>query len=344
MVELFKILIETPEKLRKVGIFLIKQTLNVIFAAKLYTLWIGKFDIINIKDFAAWSEYFLSGRVLICVLMYFVSEIFLFQILSGITDGLMRLFYWLAVKKFTFGRTRDEKDYVLKVLSWFHLVSINEKTKKVEAGKNTNEFYEFVEAFNQKDSKQEITSIKNSLVQDLVHTFFVFVFLYYSFINIKPCNKSINTIIGAGCIILPLLYTGASVLLDFLHKNSKDLLFGIQGLKFEKLIYDTLREIGVYPIDIDEPSKKGYEKVIYHNNKEYILKFAYGKRPLFEFQIEYYRDLFLKEEKGMVLISSRDLTKNAQDLADEFKRSLLVITFKTEDDLVMKLEEFFKEK
>jgi hypothetical protein len=63
MVELFKILIETPEKLRKVGIFLIKQTLNVIFAAKLYTLWIGKFDIINIKDFAAWSEYFLSGRV-----------------------------------------------------------------------------------------------------------------------------------------------------------------------------------------------------------------------------------------------------------------------------------------
>lgn len=344
MFEVFKILIEAPEKLRKFGIFFIKQMLNTIFAAKLYVLWIGKFDLINIKDFSAWSEYFLSGRVLICILIYFISEIFLFQILSSITDGLMRLFYWLAVKKVTFGRTRDEKDYVMKVLSWFHLVSINDKTKKIEAGKNTNEFYDFVEVFNQKDSKKEISSIKNSLVQDIVHTFFIFVFLYYSFIDIKPCNKAINAIIGAGCIIIPLLYVGASVLLDFLQKNSKDLIFGIQGLKFEKLIYDTLREIGVYPIDVDEPNKKGYEKVIYHSNKEYILKFVYTKRLLSEFYIEHYKDLFLKEEKGIVLISNCELTKNARDLANEFKRSLLVITFKDEDDLVMKLEEFFKEK
>lgn len=256
----------------------------------------------------------------------------------------MRLFSWLLAKTFSFGKTREEKDFIMKVLSWFQLVSIDDKTKRIRAGKNTNEFYEFIEVFNQKETKKEISSIKNSLVQDLVHTFFVFVFLYYSYIKVETTNNFINVIIVLGCILIPILFIGASALLDFLHKNSKDLLFGIQGLKFEKLIYDALREIGVYPMDADNPSEKGYEKYIFHKNKEYILQFDYGKRPLSEFMVEYYRDKFIKAEKGMILISNKELTKNSKELAEELKKSLLVITFNNEEDLILKLEEYFKEK
>jgi hypothetical protein len=52
----------------------------------------------------------------------------------------------------------------------------------------------------------------------------------------------------------------------------------------------------------------------------------------------------LKAEKGMIFITNNELTRNAQDLADEFKKSLLVITFKDEADLIVKLEEYFKAK
>jgi hypothetical protein len=60
--------------------------------------------------------------------------------------------------------------------------------------------------------------------------------------------------------------------------------------------------------------------------------------------VEYYRDLFLKEQKGMVIITNQPLTVNARQVAEEHRNSLIIIEFESEADLTEKLAEKFKEK
>jgi hypothetical protein len=147
-----------------------------------------------------------------------------------------------------------------------------------------------------------------------------------------------------GCIFLPILYLAVCGVIDFMDRNAGNLIYVIRGIKFENFIYDVLKENGIYPADVTDPKEKRYKKLIYLNQKEYILKFHYGKRPVSEFMIQAMRDIFIKEEKRMIFITNVELTQNAIDIADEHKNSLLVITFKDESDLVLALERCFKDK
>ncbi len=339
MIEIIKILLEQPERLRKFGLFVIKCFLNIIFASKIYIWTFGNYYLINIADFQAWTEFILSGRILICILFYITSEFLLFFLLPIISTAPLD---WIAGTIYSGKPDRNEGKLVRWLLKIGKVISIDEKTKKVSAGKNTEQFQEFVALFEDKESKKEIISLKNSLLNEILHTYFVFLVLYVFVIKIH--SPVVNGIVIAGCIILPLFYWEVCLFIEYMNKNSKNLLYGLKGLKFEKLIYDIFRDIGVYPMDVDKPQEKGYLKSIFHNKKEYILEFQYGKRPVSEFTIGYCRDKFLKAEKGMIFITNNELTRNAQDLADEFKKSLLVITFKDEADLIVKLEEYFKAK
>ncbi|MEK6615783.1 MAG: hypothetical protein AABZ32_06695, partial [Bacteroidota bacterium] len=331
MIEIIKILIEEPERLRKFGLFIIKAVLNIIFASTIYVWIFGEYSLFNTSDFKAWSEFILSGRILICILLYVASEFLLFSLLSIISTAPL---YWLASKIYSDKPDRSERDFVRWILRITNVISFDKKTNKVSAGKNTDGFFEFVSLFEEKESKKEISSLKNSLLNEILHTYFVFVVIYFFVLDITHA-KAINYIIIAGCIILPGIYLEICWLIEYMNKNAKDMIYGLKGLKFEQLIYDILRDIGVYPIDVDNPKEKGYLKYIFHNNKEYILQFQYGKRPVSEFIIEIYRDKFINAGKGMILIANNELTRNAQVLANEHKKSLLVIIFRDEADLIL---------
>ena len=340
MLEIVKILLEEPERFRKFGLFIIKSFLNLIIASELY-IWIcGTYTLIDITDFSAWSEFVLSGRVLICILLFITSEFLIFSLLPIISTGPLD---WIAGKLYSGNPDRSVRKFIMWVFKVTKVVSVDDTTKKLSTGKNTDSFYEFLKEYEEKESKKEIASLKNSLLNEILHSYFVFIVLYF-FVLDFPHYKAINVIVITGCIILPLFYFEVCWLIEYMNRNAKDLLYGLKGLKFEKLIYDILRDIGVYPLDVDNPKEKGYFKYIFHNNKEYILQFQYGKRPVSEFLIEMYRDKFIKAEKGMILITNNELTRNARDLAEEYNKSLLVITFRDEADLIIKLEEYFKEK
>lgn len=342
MIEFFKLLIEEPEKRKKLLLFSIRLVLNIIFASHLYTWAIGKYSIINIIDVYAWIEFVKSGRVLICVLLYFTSDKILFGFFEIFTVGLLHFLSKKVVVKFYFGR--DEKSIIFRVLNMFELITFDKKTNKIKAGKNTDEFYEVIESFTKQETKKEIKSIKNSLVSDLVHTFFVFVFLFYLFINIETQNSFINWIIILCCIFLPVIYIIASKLFDFLHANAKDILQTLHSFKIEKLINDTLKDMSIYISEVENPKELGYEKTIYHGGQELIILYNYGKLLLNNISTEHVQKLYAKTNKKMILISNKELSRNASIQAEGCKEILTIIVFGDESDLVSKLENHFKEK
>lgn len=339
MIEFLKILIEEPAKLTKYILSCIKMVLNCIVASYLYIKFFGAYSIIIPTDFKALSEFFLSGRVLICIVLYFSSEVLLFIFLS--TFCLLPLDS-IAEKLYL---TKPDK-WINKLFLWgfkkIKLIKMDPTTKEYKAGENIDIFHDFLVLYNEKESKEEVYSFKNSFVNKTMKLFFIFILIYIFILKPEVKHDLVRNILITASVILPILYIEVCWFIDFLNKNSKNLLEGIKQLRFEKLIHENLHEIGIYPMRVEKPLESGYKHLIHFNNKEYILEYHLSKWPVSEYLIESYRDKFLKAEKRMILITNSGLTKNAIDVINEHKNSLLIIHFKDEIDLQHKLESNLK--
>ena len=64
---LFKISTEEPGKISQGFINGIKTIFNLLIADFLYRVIIGNYVLIELTSYAAWKEYIMSGRVLICL-------------------------------------------------------------------------------------------------------------------------------------------------------------------------------------------------------------------------------------------------------------------------------------
>jgi hypothetical protein len=341
LIDFIKILIEQPEKIKKLGFLLAKFVLNLIFASKLYLWIIGSYQILNIREFTAWIEFIMTGRILICILLYVVSNFILFDLLQTISTVLLD---WLSNKLFPFNQfDRNSKDFFLKVLVFFDLISLDEKTKRIKAGKRIEELYEFALIINQKEAKSEFASLKNTLIKEAWQTYLVFVLIYFFYLNASTNNNFLLWLILGGLVFISFLYFVVSWFLEFLSANAKGILWEVQALRFSQFILDALKDIGIYVLNTNNRKELGYEKYIYHQNKETIIEFLFSKRPLTEFFIKNFKSTIMKVDKKMILITNKELTRSAIELSNEIKNSLFIIVFKDEDDLVTKLNEYFKE-
>lgn len=342
MVEFFKVLIEEPEKQRKTAVFLIKASLNIIFSSKLYSYALHENIVPSNITFNTIFDYIITGRFVVFCLFYLFSYLFIFGFLDSISIGALQLFYKKIVKKMKFGR--QEKDLINKVLVHFELIHIDEKGKKVTAAKNTDAFHEFIEVFTNKENQIEIVNIKNSLVKDIAHTFFVFVLIYFACINLKLDNNVINWLIFAGSIFIPFLYFVANGFIDFLNENAKDISFEIQRLRLEKSLTEILSDLGLLGFDIVDIDTLKMKEVISHKNKNYHIEFRYVKRPIYEFDLTSMKEKYIDKEKKVVLITNSNLDSKAKEISDDYSQSILIIKYNNEHDLKDKIAEYFKNK
>jgi hypothetical protein len=341
MYDLAKILIDEPEKIKKLGFLLLKFILNLIFASFLYQWTIGEYTLIDFTNPDQWLDYLISGRILICVFLYFTSEILLFEILTIFTVAPLD-FFVIRISRTDF--TTDVNGFIRWVLGLFNVVQVDNKTQKVTAGKNTNEFLEFLEEYSKKESQEEITTIKNSLANKVYHTSVVIAIVYFSMVTVEPSNNFIPIILIAGCVILALLYFSASILVITLEKNKEILKYQVARLKFEKILIDTIAANGI-PIREQKLSEDtGTEKLIDYRGKTYILRFYFGVRPLNEFTMKLNCDLLIKAEQKMLLITNKPLTEAAKEMANDYRNSLTVIQYENETELQENIEKHFKQR
>ena len=339
MGEFFKILIEEPARLLKFVFFIVKFLLNVCFTYVLYTWSIGTPTLIDYKDINGIFSFIVSGKIFIPIIFYFISEVFFFQLLSGFS---MAPFDRLT-KNVDFSKP-DET--LIKVLRWglikAKIISIDTTTNATSAGEKTNLFHDLL-VYYETEGRNEIHTIRHSLVNKVMQLYSMFLVLFIFWFNFYTKNNVFNIIVIIISVILPLLYIEIHLIVEFLNKNSKDLLFGLNQLKFQKALLDYLQIIGLtfLPLDINDNQSPKY---ITFNNKDYFVQLYHFHTDINEKFIENCTKLILKTEKNMILITSNELSKSAEELAMEYKNSIAIIKFENENDLVMKLEGFFKKK
>lgn len=336
--DLLTILIEKPEKQWKFGIFIIKVILNLIFTSTVYTWIFGSYDIINLLDYQSWYGFIISGRVLICILLFFVSQIILFSLLSMISTQPL---HW-AASKIEIKQLSRTDEYIIKwILKKAKFFNIDKNGKTFLPAKNTEQFHDFVLLFKNKQHRAELSSLKASLLNDILHTYFVFVLEYYFLLDI-PKSTILNIIIIIGLVLLPLGYLGVHFVFEFMSKSANEFSMHIDRFKLEKNLYKELGKVGIYLFDVENPEEMGYKKYFNFNSKKYFIKIQYTRSINEELDVKACLTNNLNKNEGLFIIANNDLTTRAKALVNENNDKLIFIYFKSKKALKKELIDIIK--
>lgn len=335
MLEILKALMEMPEKLGAVLIKIAKIVFTIIFAAKIYELCVGKYAYIEWSEVNAWLEFIMSGRILLCIAFYGIAWTILFEILPIIS--FLPLKYLAHKNPPSLTIDKSTSTGILNLLDSFKLLKVDFKGRRIRAALYTEELRDFVEDYSKKETKSEIISIKNALITDVWHFYFLFVISYFVYLRPMVHTGWITFFLLFGCIILPYLYICISAILDKLHESSQEILWQLDNILIEKRILDIMKEQNIFTYDypLGENAKTIY--ALTHNELEYLLYFHFSQFQLSEHEIRHCNHLIEKEGKQLILVakvSSTDINK----LPPENNDRLNVILFTNEDEFLQQLK------
>lgn len=331
MLEFIKALMEMPEKLGAVMIKIAKMVFTIILAAKIYELCVGKYYFFTWTDTNVWLEFVMSGRILLCIAFYGIAWAILFQIMPVISFLPLK---YLA-HKYPPSLTVDKSTSagILNLLDSFKLLKVDFKGRRVTAALYTEELRDFVEEYSKKETKSEIISIKNALITDVWHFYFLFVISYFVYLRPLVHTGWITFFIVLGCIILPYFYIIISSILDKLHESSKEMLSELNNILTEKRIFDTLKELNFFPYDYPLGEKAKTIYALTYKQKEHLLYCHFSKSHLSEHEIRHCRQVIEKENKPLIFITTASLNEPATKLLSENNENLTIIAFTTEAEL-----------
>lgn len=332
--ELFNIFIEEPKRLIQFGFKVIKGILSGIVSCKLYILLFGNYQLIDIKNINEWYDFIISGRVAICIVMFYFVNFFLFNILSLLTlfpvHKLVR-----SVRKQRIDKTIGK--FILNLLNRADIIKVNFDTNAVEAGNNI----ELVENILLEDRNGDNSILDNSLVEDLYTTFSIFALSYVFFFSESVITTSSSILILLTFLVLSYYYFVIRLLVDFLDENDYMLLEVIAALKFRRLTFDFILRKGVLLHDIENEKAIEAGKYFDLRGKSYLLRFFYDTNPIPEPIVREYINNAINKSKKLLLIVSGELTSSVNETIAEYKNSVVIMNFNDEADLTSRLEGFF---
>ncbi|MBI2285158.1 MAG: hypothetical protein HYU71_15710 [Bacteroidetes bacterium] len=331
MLEIVKTLMEMPEKLGALLIKVAKMVFTIILAANIYELCVGKYRYFNWTDTAAWLEFVMSGRILLCIAFYGIAWAILFQVLPIISFLPLKYLAHKYPPSLTIDKSTSSG--ILKLLDSFKLLKVDFKGRRVTAAMYTEELRNFVEEYSKKETRSEIISIKNALITDVWHFYFLFVVSYFIYLRPMVHTGWITFLILFGCIILPYFYICISAILDKLHESSQEILWQLNNILSEKRIMEALKELGLFTYDypLGENARTIYAVTI--KGKEHLLYNHFSKSDLSEHEIRHCCQLIEKENKPLIFITSASLKEADQKLLTENEGQLQVISFSNNDQL-----------
>lgn len=328
--EIFKMLLNEPEKIKANIISVIKLFLTLVFAEWLYRYFIGLYHLINFLSLTEWIEFILKGRVFVCILTFCVSYILLFYLLPMISA----LPFWMLAKamKLPNGLDKNDSGVIRWVLRTFQLLDINEKEGRLVVMKNTDILRDIVRAFSEKESKKEARLLKDTLMSEIGHTYFVFCVLYFLIFKSFSSVHYLNTIVITGFVLIVLFYASASIFIDLMHKISKDLIFIIDWAYYEESMIETMKEAGFF-LRASEQKFKGIWQFSYEE-KKYVIKCNIDKRPINDRMIKHCAEIAKEANAKFIILSSVVVLESALKAQNENLDSVMVKYFEDEADLI----------
>jgi hypothetical protein len=224
--DILKILLEEPERIRSLFIKFVKLILSIILASHMYIWIIGPYHLINYLSIAQWVEFVMSGRVLIVLLIFIVSDFVIFSFLPGFTSGLL---IWIARKTSYKGDGKEERHFIRWFLKIFNIIEYDETSKKVLAGPNAKVFESALEYMVHDEGRDDFHQMKNSFLNEIVHSYLIFTLIFSLYINnfeIAAISKYVYFL----AFILIAFYLSLSFTISYIEKNASSLLSGINHI------------------------------------------------------------------------------------------------------------------
>jgi len=336
MDEFVKLLLNHPDKFRKAGIWLSRMFLTILGAAWLYTRIFGPYRLIQLSDLNQWAEFFLSGRVLVCSVLFIISNYIVFELLSGFSHWMYSSF-----AKWILGGVPKGKEIFVPII-WAlrkgELIDINLKDQTAKLMDSTDELYDKLIKLEKKEGKAELKNSRNQYIDEVGHSVFVFVVMYFTILNGIPHYPFFTFLVWLFLVAVFFAYAGLHIFSLLVEKMGPELIRMINFARIEESANTVFMEADLYVHDRKLTNEKTYT-CFYYNGRHIILEFCYQLKRLHGFTVEE----LLKEAKELntliVIISNGILAPETGEIIKNNRQHLLYYYLTSETDAKPMMQE-----
>lgn len=339
--EFIQKLIDEPEKLRKIAISIGRASLTIIFTSYLYEKLVSHYTLIDPLSYQDWTDFLLSGRILICLFLVFVAYFILFELFGTLTSALLML----ITKSKAVELDEDQRGVIHWLFKTIGIINYDRKTRRISAGEHTESFRDILIEFEKKENREQVATLQNSYASQIWHTYILFLIYYLWMQNVFPVHGLLKTLVIAGAIFITVLYLSISAIISYVQKNSKSMVFAFDQLLLDKKVDEKLHDLGIENVQ-DVGSRRRRKRSFTHMGTEYILSAGHVNKhlPVSEYLIESMNETATTTNKKVVLITNHYLTEHVGEIVEKYRKQILVIPYGNYEELEAGMEEAFKEK
>lgn len=337
MIEFLKLFTEEPQKLSKLTYAILKVLLSLALMFISYDWILGRKianDLTNINQILL---LFRQGLLLTMVFLYYVSYLFLFEIIPF-------FWYWVTILMQNlltyFGILRREVPFSSITFALERLHIIQEKdddNNKWYRGRNFDVFYELYYNLIDADENEKLPK-----TNQLLHVLIAFAFVYFIDWETKY-HHIIGTvlIISIGLVIIVDVYI--KWLVKAIRQNQSQIEVIINWLAVVKIVLELTKRMGFEEVKLvrteetETPTEVLYS-IFRYLEKDYIIYGYYSEASIKKTQINKAIELSKKiPECHLIFVVSNELSVKGRETWESYTMSnKTLIIFKNEDELIEK--------
>lgn len=341
MEEIVKALLTAPDKFKSAIIWISRVLMGIILASTVYIKLFGTYQVFALNDWPSWTEYLLSGRVFICLLLYVICDQFLFALVTTVSTIFFRLLSKKIYKSAT--KTKGAGEVIRFGLKFGEMLDIDGRTGKIQLMDRSEDLHEALIKFNAKEGRADMLSYKDSFLNDIGNTFFVFAFVYFTLLPKLPHSLLLGLIIVGCLLMIGLMYALLNVFFDVMKKAGPELADMVGYAKIQEAAIAIFMEHDLY---IHEREFRNKEKhTCFHFYGKYILlDFRYEKRWCHEYRIK--KALESAQQLGCLalVVSNRPPDVAAVEIIKVNDAFIQFLEVGSEEDVKEKITALIKEK
>lgn len=332
---ILKLFTEEPEKLKKVGIKIILLFNALLISLKLYEIFVGKYVLLDLKNFQGLISFILTGKVLIAIFA-FMCCYYTLQVVLSIIGSLMELLMKLIIGKFEL----DSK-LIQNILKHLHVVEMASNKDEIPTkGKNFGNALKVTNVLNDNVTIDEIRAqITFRYKEPIVATALSYLFIFPSQLH----NKYISILFLIICFSIYLFEYCIENFIDYVHKNAEGWQYGFEMIDISNTIKSVL-EINKNEIqwELNSNVKRGF--IIQYNNQKYnLLYYANPQKKIGINGLVYEINKLEERENNYIVVIKPELLIKLKEKKPIIKSNILFLEFEDNWDLKLRLQEHLKD-
>jgi len=225
------------------------------------------------------------------------------------------------------------KDDFKKFLKLFGIVKYNGPDQVVTPGRNFGIFLTFSLEFSTEDSKDEIESLKNRIIGNVLNLYFAFFLIYLIILEPILRTPPLTIILIIIFIFIFLLYAGMHIFLDYLLKHNPEIVTELSYIKAVNIIFSMFHSYEIFPSRGNKEESLDRCLVFYMQGKQYIIIPGFTIANYSQAKLENFIKKWRKENRIFIFITGPGIINELSELQLKYYEDLIPIEFDSDINL-----------